>query len=127
MLHHHPTSTDMWDPRTGAPRRPAFERRRSCHAHRHLLLAPGSPPPLSAAPLAPNRPPPPDAPLAPIRPPSLGRASRAKPASISATRASRAEPASAAIGYASLRQTDLRPLLRTLPRRLDAAVCHVLG
>ncbi|BAS80114.1 Os02g0657925 [Oryza sativa Japonica Group] len=75
--------------------------------------------------------------LAPIRPPSIGCASRAKPASISAAcakpasistaRASRAEPASAAIGCASLRQADLRPLHPTMPRRPDATVSHALG
>ncbi|BAS88868.1 Os04g0378750 [Oryza sativa Japonica Group] len=117
----------MWDPCTGAPRRPAFERRRPHHIHQQLLLVPRSPPPPPAAPLAPSRPPPPDAPLVPIRPPSIGHASRAKPASISAVRASRAEPASAAIGYASLRQAGLRPILQTLPRRPDAAVSYALG
>jgi len=91
----------MWDPCTGVPRRPAFVRRRPRYTHRQLLLTPRSPPPPPAAPLAPSRPPPPDMPLAPIQPPSIGCASRAKPASISAARASRVEPASAAIGCAS--------------------------
>ncbi|BAD82244.1 hypothetical protein [Oryza sativa Japonica Group] len=107
MLHHHSNSTDMWGPCTDAPRRPAFMRRRTRHTHQQLHHAPRSPLPPPAAPLAPSRPPPPDAPLAPVRPPSIGRASRAKPASISAARASRAEPASTAIGCASLRQAGL--------------------
>uniref|UniRef100_A0A0E0EPH5 Uncharacterized protein n=1 Tax=Oryza meridionalis TaxID=40149 RepID=A0A0E0EPH5_9ORYZ len=38
MLHHRPTSADMWDHCTGAPRRPAFKRRRPHHTRRQLLL-----------------------------------------------------------------------------------------
>ncbi|BAS72611.1 Os01g0547732 [Oryza sativa Japonica Group] len=127
MLHHHTSSADMWNPCTGVPRRPAFVRQRPRYSYRQLLLTPRSPPPPPATPLTPNRPPPPDAPLAPFRPPSIGRASRAKPASISAARASRAEPASAAIGCTSLRQTGLRPLHQTMPCQPKAVVCHALG
>nr|BAD62193.1 hypothetical protein [Oryza sativa Japonica Group]BAD62313.1 hypothetical protein [Oryza sativa Japonica Group] len=124
MLHHHSNSADMWDPCTGVSRRPVFVRRRPCHTHRQLLLTQRSPPPLPAAPLTPSRPSPPDAPLAPIRPPSIGRASHAKLASISAARA---EPASAANCCTTLRQAALRPLLQTMPRWPDAAICHALS
>ena len=127
IIPNYSTSDDMWDPCTGASRRPAFMHRRPRHTHQHLLLALGSPPPPPAAPLVPNRPPPPDAPLAPIRPPSICRASHAKLASISAAHASRAEPASAAIGCASLRQADFRPLHQTMSRRPDVVVSHALG
>ena len=65
MLHHHTSSTDMWDPCTGVPRRPAFVRRRPRYTHQQLLLTPKSPPSPPAAPLAPSRPlTPPAAPLA---------------------------------------------------------------
>ncbi|EEC75839.1 hypothetical protein OsI_12830 [Oryza sativa Indica Group] len=53
MLHHHPTSADMWDHYTDAPRRPAFVRRRLHRTHLQLLLPTPCPTPSPRA--APHR------------------------------------------------------------------------